>query len=118
MVLAVYTGFYLFGMLLARWHRSAGAAFRMGGLVVFAAALGTLTLWLLHWQDMVTPLTIAAFIGLTSLPALMLGLGLLAGGALKRAWHVSHAARLIAMALAALVPGALIALLIDSTFLH
>lgn len=76
-------GFYLFGLLIARGLTIARQAWVSGTAMCAAAGVATLTLWLLAKTGMIEPWLAVAMIGTVTLPALMIGLGLLAGAWLR-----------------------------------
>lgn len=80
LVLGLLCGVYLFGLLIARGVTLPRQALVSGGATGVAAFVASLTLWLLARTEMIEAWLAVAMIGTISLPALMLGLGLLAGG--------------------------------------
>jgi hypothetical protein len=80
LVLVLLCGVYLFGMLIARGVTLPRQALVSGGATCTAACVATVTLWLLTRTEMIEAWLAVAMIGTITLPALMLGLGLLAGG--------------------------------------
>ncbi|MFP7672209.1 hypothetical protein ACG74X_02505 [Marivita sp. S0852] len=78
-ILVLYCGFYLFGLLLARWLTLPRQALISGIATAVAAGVASLTLWLLTRTMLIEPWLAIAMTGAVALPALMLGLGLMAG---------------------------------------
>lgn len=90
-------GFYLFGLLIARGLTLLRQAWVSGTAMCVAAGVASLTLWLLAKTALVEPWLAVAMIGTVTLPALMIGLGLLAG-----AWLRARSGAPVVRALAAL----------------
>lgn len=99
LLIVLYCGFYLSGLLIARWLTLPRQALVSGVTVSGAAALASLTLWLLARPAFIEPWLAIAMGGAVALPALLFGLGLLAG------WWVRHrSGSRSALAAAAVLP--------------
>ena len=83
-------GFYLFGLLIARGVTLPRQALVNGVALCAAALVASVTLWLLARTGMIEAWLTIALIGTVSLPALMIGAGLLAGSWIRK----SHGSRL------------------------
>jgi hypothetical protein len=99
LLLVLYCAFYLSGLLIARWLTLTRQALVSGIATTLAALVAAFTLWLLTQSSLIDPWLAIAMIGTIALPALMLGLGLLAGG-----WIRQSGKSRFAMAFAALPP--------------
>jgi hypothetical protein len=80
LILVLLCGVYLFGLLIARGLTLPRQALVNGGVTCGAALVATLTLWLLARSGIIEAWLAVAMVSTISLPALMLGLGLVAGG--------------------------------------
>ena len=99
LLLVLYCGFYLSGLLIARWLTYPRQALVSGIAVASAALVAALTLWLLTQPPFIEPWLAIAMVGTIAIPALMMGLGLLAGWLLRhKGWSV------ITVGTAAVVP--------------
>lgn len=78
-LLLLICGFYLFGLLIARGVTLSRQALLSGAGVSVIALVAALTLWLLARTGMIEAWLAVAMIGTVALPALMIGVGLLAG---------------------------------------
>ena len=83
-LLLLLCGFYLFGLLIARGLTMPRQALVSGAAMTAAAGIASLTLWLVAKSGFIEPWMAVAMIGTVALPALMIGLGLLAGGWVRR----------------------------------
>lgn len=104
LLLILYCGFYLFGLLLALFVTLPAQALVSGSATSFAVGVATLTLWLLAQGNYIEIWIVIAIIGTVALPGGMIGLGLLFGGCIRRARRKAPA-----IVLAAVVPSALAA---------
>ena len=105
LLLVLYCGFYLSGLLIARWLTHPRQALVSGSAGATAAFVAALTLWLLTHPAFIEPWLAIAMVGTIAIPALMMGLGLLAGWLLRhKGWSV------ITVGTAALVPVATVLL--------
>ena len=84
LLLLLYCGFYLSGLLFARWMTQPGQALTIGLAITVSAGVAALTLWLLSQAGFTEPWLSIAMIGTIAVPALMIGLGLIAG------WWIRH----------------------------
>lgn len=101
LLIMLYCGFYLTGLVFARWFTLPRQAVVSGLGTTSAALVATLTLWLLTRTQLTEPWLAIAMTGAIALPALMLGLGLLAGGWVRLAHR-----RALAFLVAAILPTA------------
>lgn len=90
--LTVICGFYLFGLLMAHWVTLPRQALVSGLGTMIAAGFAGVTLWLLTQTGMTEPWVAIAMASTIALPALMIGLGLSLGWAMrvtsqKRDWR-------------------------------
>ncbi|MCK0151467.1 hypothetical protein MWU54_15600 [Marivita sp. S6314] len=97
-ILILYCGFYLSGLLIARWLTLPRQALVSGIATTVSACVAALTLWLITVAGFVEPWLSIALAGTVGLPALMMGLGLLAG-----AW-IRYSANVLLPGLAAASP--------------
>ena len=84
LLLFLYNGFYISGLLLARWMTRPQQALRSGIATALAGVVACFTLWALTTIELIEPWLAIAMAGTIGLPALMMGLGLLAGWWVRR----------------------------------
>jgi len=97
LLLVLYCGFYLSGLFIAQLLTLRRQALISGIATTLAAVVAALTLWLFTQSTLIEPWLAIAMIGTIALPALMLGLGLLAGWWIRQSGNSK-----IVMAIAAL----------------
>ncbi|MCL3881507.1 hypothetical protein [Marivita sp. GX14005] len=106
MILILYLAFYLFGLAMGRALNLPRQAFVIGSGISAAGLSAGLTLWLLARTALIEPWLAIAMIGTIALPALMIGLGLLAGWLMRRSagkWRARFAAAILPLGMLALL---------------
>jgi len=103
MILILYGGFYIFGLVIGHMTSLAQKAAVLGGASILAAALASFTLWILSRTGHIDIWMTVAMVGSITLPAAMLGLGLMLGAWFRLARNRLLAAATIAAPLLALV---------------
>ena len=107
LIVILYCGFYLFGLLIARWVTLPRQALVGGIAMCTVAIVGSLALWLMVRAGFVDAWLSIAMGGTIAVPALMMGMGLLAGS-----WMRYSDFGLVSILAAALPPVATVALLL------
>lgn len=102
LTLILYSVFYIFGLVMARVVSPPQKAAVLGGATILASALASFTLWVLSRTGHIDIWMTVAMVGSITLPAAMIGLGLLLGAWFRLAQNRMLAGATIAAPLLAL----------------